>query len=257
MIKILTKKGLSHELNNEDSYFIDESNDLIVGAVFDGCSSGKRSHWASEVFKILFEKNKEILYVDSLLYKKEIEERVNKFFYEIIFQTEFMRSFLCLDKKSFLSTVILFLYHKEEKTFYCKFFGDGSIFLKKEGDEKFAEHVNDEGNMPNYLAYLLDQRSEIINHSIVRRKTIYNKNIIEFMVATDGIGSFNRLLSPNNYLAEESKDFSINPSYAKDFLIHENLFQAKENELEKKFAILSHEGWGINDDLTIIKYSPI
>lgn len=247
MLKILTKRGAAHELNSEDNYFLYEKGNIIGGAVFDGCSTGKRSHWASETFKILFEQYKYRYnhFFKDLNDRKHTENSTVYFLYTFLEKLEQLSDFLNLDNLNFLSTLVFFIYNKEQKILYCKFLGDGSLFLKKNDGERYLESTIDENNTPNYLAYLMNVDDEIKIESISERKTFHEKNVEEFIISTDGIDSF-RNLNPNY-------DY-VNIPDAKEYLINTPLFSDKESELGKKFNLLSKDNWVPQDDLTMIKY---
>lgn len=247
MIKILTKRGAAHELNSEDNYFLYEEGDIVAGALFDGCSTGQRSHWASETFKILFEgyKHRYNHFFRDLKNQKYIEHCALYFLYTLLDKLERLANFLNLDSANFLSTIIFFVYNKEQKILYCKFLGDGNLFLKKKSDESFIEYTIDENNVPNYLAYLMNIEEEVQIKSISERKTFYEENIEEFIISTDGIDSFINQNPNYDYLNIEN---------AKQYLIENPLFEDKASELGKKYNLLKNDHWVPMDDLTIIKY---
>lgn len=245
MIKILTKRGAAHELNSEDNYFLYEKDDLIVGAVFDGCSTGRRSHWTSETFKILFEKNKELLFFDSLKNIDIINVDVNYFLLVLISDLKGLKQNLNLSEFDFLSTIILFLYSKSENTFYCKFLGDGNIFFQIKESKRIYEHINDENNKPNYIAYLLNKPLPYIKNSLALRESFYYRDVERFVISTDGIDSFINQNPNYDYLNIEN---------AKEYLVETPLFEDKVSELGKKYNLLKEDHWVPMDDLTVIKY---
>lgn len=56
MISILNQRGGNHN-SCEDSVWVNDTEDFIVGGVFDGCSTGINSHWASQTIAYIFEYN--------------------------------------------------------------------------------------------------------------------------------------------------------------------------------------------------------
>lgn len=60
-IDTLIKMGKAHSLHCEDDYIVVENDNFLVAAVFDGCSSGVDSHYASTKHKYLMKEVAEIL----------------------------------------------------------------------------------------------------------------------------------------------------------------------------------------------------
>lgn len=240
MLKVLNKISSTHELHCEDSFFVHENENIIFGGVFDGCSTGEKSHWASENLVLLFDKHKNIIINSS---SNDIEHSSDYFILEIISNLKTVQEIFKVDQMHFLSTAIFFYYNKIEKAFYCKFFGDGSIFVKQ--NNKWLEYNNDENNMPKYLGYFINENYALIHDYIKTRKAIKYENITDFTITSDGIDSFVNIFPNKEDIIIES---------AKNYLLYDTQFNKLNSELGKKFNLLTKDHWIIKDDLTIIKY---
>ena len=219
MVSLLNRIG-NNKTRCEDSYLFKEDQDWIWGGVFDGCSSGINSAWASQTLVYIYDK-----------------VPVTEFLYETM-RADLWRKLDATIKmyditvEHLLSTAILFKYDKKNRVLAVRPLGDGVIFVNG------VKKVYDQDNLPDYLAYHIDNP--------YRLNTLYNIYPVEhydevenFHICSDGIDSF---------ALPQSKEKIQEPI---DFLISENL---SPNHLDRKFNILKKQGWIIHDDLTIIGY---
>ena len=121
-------RGGMHLLHCEDDFYVYEDEEVIVAAVFDGCSSGIDSHFASTMHKYCL---REVL-VDIPYIIREDDNRnfpfkdINESGKEIMFLL-FERIYRLNYKvnSEMLSTVVLTLVNKLTKEYFICFAGDG------------------------------------------------------------------------------------------------------------------------------------
>lgn len=247
MVSIINKRAINHDLHCEDNFFIFENGEKIIGAVLDGCSSGKDAWWASKLISNILSKIQQewndfsAITTDSSLWDAYVNE--------ILFQTSLkirdIVKVLDVDWESLLSTIVFFVYDKENEQLYVKFIGDGVFFVKKDGE--WYDIENNENNMPLYLGYYFDKENKSLMNFIQSRRTELVYGVEEFSISSDGIYSFSNI-----------KEKELKQSIPIEFLIKEDLtFRKLKHELGRKFNMLADSGWIINDDLTIIKYKNI
>jgi hypothetical protein len=250
MLSILNKRSSGHPNHCEDSYFVHEDDYKIVGAVLDGCSTGYNSHFASQFIAYSFDRI--CRQTNGFEYFHHPEPLWNDFVVDIFGQIAFdiritMRS-LDLTDMNFLSTIVFFVYMKEDRRLYVKFIGDGCVVVN-------GDYIrNDENNTPLYLAYYVDSHTNEIVNFINSRHTKTFSDVIDFSICSDGIDSFINLKNPH-----------LDQSIPIRFLIEDSRSVKLKNGLSKKFNILTnrsedlklddeHYWWDIQDDLTIIRY---
>ena len=246
MISILNKRAPTHPNWCEDNYWIKETKNLIIGAVLDGCSTGKDSHFASTLFKHLLERIHKTNYD---YYERESSLGIIEVYLWELWGVGREGKQLCsLSEMNLLSTVVMFVYNKETLQLTVKFVGDGVVYANGQ------EFVNDEANQPNYLAYHFEKSFEEAQKFINSRRMETFENVVDFSVCTDGIQSFVNLKNP-----------SLDPKIAVDYLVKDTRWVGMTHGLGKKFNILTNRvdeyklsdemcWWEIQDDLTIIRY---
>lgn len=192
----------SHTHNScEDTIFTYQKDGILSGGVFDGCSSGKNSHWASQTIAYLFENQlKKYPYMGKVLEDSTVKE-VLKSLHDIL-------GTLGIGFMHALSTCILFSYNESTKMLQVRIFGDGFFYVND------VEYSQDQKNEPDYLAY---HNSSDINLFLENYPIQTFFNVDSFKICSDGIESIQldqfhestldpmRLLflppSSNNYLA--------------------------------------------------------
>lgn len=244
MISILNKRSTTHPNWCEDNYFIKETDEFIVGAVLDGCSTGINSHFASTAFKYALEKAYNEQNTDFVDYEMYFYSLFNKVHITLVD----LKYILDLSDLQLLSTIVFFIYNKRDKELYVRFIGDGTIIVNG------VPYTNDESNAPDYLAYHVGVGFQ---NWILTRRVEQFVNVQNFAICTDGIDSFVNLKNPH-----------IPKQIAIDFLLQNDEYSALTNQLNKKFNILTNRDeelkrsdelywWDIKDDLTIIKYATL
>lgn len=245
MISILNKISAEHEIHCEDNYYLFEDENIIVGAVLDGCSTGINSHWASQTLQYCFK-----LYEKSFGFNEFIttfsngwDNDVNDILSYVATTLNKAKQVLGLEDMNLLSTIVFFVYNKNTKTLYVKFVGDGVFFYKKENIWYSIE--NDENNIPLYLGYYCNIPEKNLFNFLETRTTYILDEVEEFAISSDGIFSFK-----NN----KDNDEEIKITSPENYLIVDESFIKLKHELGKKFIGLRNDGWVIKDDLTVIKY---
>lgn len=243
MLSILNKRSVNHPNWCEDNYFIHEDEKILLGAVLDGCSSGTDSYWASKTISLFFDKlKKEQNNFEHFHYDNAWNFTTRELLLKLADHINLISKFLYLDENTFLSTIVFFVYHKQKQKLFVKFIGDGSFYY--EGvDGEYKQVVNDENNMPLYLAYYADRAENSLNNFLNSRPEFIIENVKDFSICTDGIDSF----AFNKYNAESEHDPKV-------FLLKDDFLTHLKAGLSRKFNILTKEGWVIEDDLTIIRY---
>lgn len=252
MIQILNRRSSTHPNHCEDSYWVEETDNHIVGAVLDGCSTGIDSYFASTTIRYCLQK----AFVHStnqsqLSTSTNYDDYTDQMIGDVAIDLRSVQKQLNLDVLNFLSTIIFFVYDKENKTLYVKFFGDGSVSACG------LEYTHDENNMPDYLAYHLNDSWSGFFKWVRNRKTLIFEEVETFAVCSDGIDSFVNVKNPH-----------LDRSIAKDFLLHSEQFSTLKTGLVKRFNILTNRNevfkssdelfcWDIQDDLTVIRYANI
>lgn len=188
-IDTLITMGKAHKLHTEDDYFVSEGDDYILAAVFDGCSSGVDSHYASTTHKYKLKSiTNDLIYLlrennnryhpykgtDEVL--KEIAFELCCHIYNMDYEVD----------KEMLSTAVLLLINKKTKEYSILFCGDGCCCV----DDDFHSIHDTNGNAVWYLSTVNPKDFLNYYNSYCRK---FNGNIEDGMVlsiSTDGIESF-------------------------------------------------------------------
>ena len=226
VIREILKIGSDHK-QCEDSTFKMVMDDYVFMAIFDGCSGGVDSHFASSLFKKILRKVIE----ESLVFKgtpNEISKIVlNKFFISLIA----IKNILTLNLDEILSTIVFSITDLSTKESFIIVSGDGAYMINEELVEV------DQNNQPDYIAYHLNKTFENV------WSTFYTQNysdVDDISVVSDGIFTFKNegILSieePINSLLKEQK------------LIK------SEAMLPRLCNILDRKGYYHYDDLSIVR----
>lgn len=178
--------GKYHPISGEDflyQHFLGEN--FIVGAVMDGCSSGKDSYFASTLYGKSLHKscralpNMKEIKPDFDLEKLD-KESIGSFILAQLFEDiKKIRRTLFLDVEEILSTLILMVFDVRNNSAWINISGDGLVVYN--GTVKEI----DQNNMPDYLSYHLDIRFEdwIKNHT----QTMELDEVRDISISTDGI----------------------------------------------------------------------
>jgi hypothetical protein len=235
VIRDVIKRGMDHKIYCEDSslsVIVDEKFAII--AAFDGCSTGVKSHFASELYAKLFKKcldflpkfdaNTNVCSIKSLL--------IEKFYYELLVAKVNLK----LDFTEMLSTFVLAVIDTALNEGTASISGDGLLFI----DGIKALDIDCPENAPNYMIYQIENGMSF--------HTMYDTTITHHMfhftktvaVTSDGMHTF-KSLTP--FDKKEVFDFLI---------VDENLLSSPAM-LKRKCTMLENKGIIHTDDLTIVR----
>ena len=236
IIREVCRRGKDHQNFCEDSSLVYQDDDFLHIAVFDGCSTGTDSHFASFFFSRMLRKTiKESLLADK---KEFLVGKVYRIFESFYQNLKANQKFIDISTKEFLSTIVYMLIDKNTKEGFGIIIGDGSIYV----DGKCELDINPPNNAPVYLAYYLERNDPFskVWSEIYRLGLTFPMN--EIVVVTDGIKSFRKLQG------------EITDKEIIDILIKDNRFIDLESMLERKCKILENiEKTVHTDDLSMIK----
>ena len=229
-IRTLVKKGEEHLTYCEDfSFYRVLEDDTIIAAVFDGCSDGITSHFASALLgKIL----KKCVSSYTAIKEEYIHVAMISIIYELFKETKFLRDRLNLVDLEIISTFI-FMIVKGNKVYIISS-GDGVI---KIGDDLII--LESPNNEPDYMAYHLD--SQFVDFYDTHLKEYSGTFTSSISISTDGILSFRNT---------EKGDVS---SEVIDFLLNDTNLLGSEAMLSRKYNILRKKGYVNFDDVCVIR----
>lgn len=223
-LRNVVRRGLDHALSCEDEALSTIFNDrLAIMVVFDGCSKGEKSSFASGLLGKIFRK---ILIQDKFYY----EEAVDEVSLENICRYTIRRAFLELKHivhylelvpKEVLATIVLAVVDLEKGEAHAIMIGDGSIYV-----DGHIESINCPGNQPQYLAYFLhyEEFKEVWHLSVAFSKSYKFEKTVAVM--SDGIDSFfNR--DAHRYVNEEERAMIIDTLLKSDRYLKSKIGLAK------------------------------
>lgn len=223
MLSTLNVRSQAHN-SCEDSIFAKETGDFIWGCVCDGCSTGLKSHFASQCICYIVENNG----------LHDLNICSNYSIQTIIHDLRRIKNIPKLSNMNFLSTCLLFFYDKVLKELHIRIFGDGYYYVNG------VEFKIDQNNTPNYIGYHLEDTNEDKNKYIEAHPVVIHHGVENFMVCSDGIKSIER-----GAFLENAK---LDPNAL--------LFSAPttENYLTRMWNKIKRDGFTLSDDLSIVSY---
>lgn len=240
------RKGTDHDVFCEDFKVIEDSGRYFIGAVFDGCSGGNESHFASSLFGKIF---KQILYNGSMS-GNTIEDRVKDFMRKFVNKLFEAKVVLELEENDLVTTFIMLVYDKVHGEAVVITVGDGIIHCDGEIIElentRFQHADSNYKNMPDYIAYDINELGLDKTYFDVwyDRHVNVNKFIDpqDISIATDGLLTFNTPLIDIDIL---------------DFLLINDKWMKNKIMLSKKVNILRTKHKTVHkDDISIIRIIP-
>lgn len=255
-IRTLITRG-QDKLRCEDDFLVYEEGDYIITAVFDGCSSGIDSHFASTLCKITL---KNVLSRDLWNEFKYLPEDKDPLYEnDMIFLKSIIEEFICGDlnyalneldldvNTELLSTCVICMFNKITHKCNIIFCGDGVCYID---GEVYAPH-DENGNSVYYFstcgfdkARSRKEQRKLLNEYfdkycfMVEDKTV-NETVA---IASDGIDSFKDMYGINK--VEE----------ARDVFFKENRFSTMNVMLKRLYNIFIKSNSCINqDDCTIVR----
>jgi hypothetical protein len=216
----LLRKGEAHPVYCEDFLWTFENETQAVGAVFDGCSGGKESHFASALI------GKTLRNYATLPTLKAMVKATFQDLKKIV-------KLLNLDAEDeLLATVLLALYDKDTQKCEILVIGDGFVLI----DDKL--HEIDQNNQPDYLGYHLEDDFEIWWST----QRIYRvEKPQKIAISTDGIDTFrtNKIdlpedFNPINFLLFDSQWVNL-----------PTMLHRKANILHTQYGYLPYDDIGV------------
>lgn len=189
------RKGEDHPVFCEDFMLTEDRGRYFYGAIFDGCSSGNESHFASSMFGKVFRHVIE----DDNIYGETIEEKAKFLIKKFVYKLVESKAVMHLEVGDMLATFMLLMYDKVHGEAMVLTVGDGLIYCDGEmtelKNEKFKDEFPDDYmNRPDYIAYnlgVVGGEKHVFDfwyaESVNKMKFIDPKNI---GIASDGILTF-------------------------------------------------------------------
>jgi len=237
-------RGSNHDDFCEDNFCLHEFNEkYFLCAVFDGCSGGIESYFASSLFRKSmnsFNANRRFKYQDSF-------EILYEWIWYLVQKIKASKNLLDLNEGELLSTCITMVYDTENNEGYILAIGDGVVVIDGE--------INsiDQDNMPDYLTYHLDKLNSIddVERWVDNHKQLYKiLNIKDVSICTDGVESYkfdsSKLLARTlDTQAPDPIRYMTIDAERKDKL---TMLQRKNNILRTQYGLVHR------DDLAIIRF---
>lgn len=232
---VVSRRGCSHPDWNEDNFYITQAERYILGAVFDGCSTGTDSYFASKLFANVFRQT--LSKATELIDPDQFSSLVYSFFCAILKVARTLQ----LGMNELLSTAVFFMYSTGTSELQVRFFGDGAVFLNHDTNG-LEEIKNDELNHPDYLAYSLKEivRNNKFDEYWHCKKSLHTITN-DFCISTDGIYTFRKM----NDTAP-----AMDPI---QYLVQDRFLYKNQASLRRKLNILKSNGFEHEDDVTLIR----
>lgn len=243
--RTLIERGSSHKLRCEDDLFTLEFNSYIIGAIFDGCSSGTDSHFSSTLLKKILKRivndavhdkqfnlkwdNKESHDVNIVkgLALRLHEESNSKSLMELINYVH---------NSDLLSTVTIILVNKIINRYTVLFCGDGVLSV----DGEITTIHDEDGDMVDYLV----PQDESQVQTYIDNRPLYQGYFKKTVsISSDGIDTFKDQFGENQ--SKEAKELLFNST---DFYKQNIMLNRKYNMLIKVYKYLNQ------DDVSIIRF---
>lgn len=237
LVRTVLKKGTDHFVNCEDDLFFSNFEPYYVGAIFDGCSTGEKSHFASSLYsKILNKtlKSKTIQMFDDGDFS--LEDIAKQTFIKFFNKLKKIKHTLSLNYLEIESTFIIAIIKNNQA--YIIVSGDGCIMV--DDNEIKLESVD---NAPDYLSYHLNEKVlDVYENNIKKYKFDNIQNGLS--ICSDGIYSF------------RNPDASKTSANVIEDLLYDKKLIDSEAMLARKYNILtnSKNGFSNYDDLSIVRF---
>ncbi len=236
-MKIYTalQKGKQHKNFCEDFLLtLQVSENLFIGAVSDGCSSGRDSHLASAITCKLINKIVADQRLGEDLNPEQIGDLILTQFIDELKKIKFQ---LHLETEELLATLMLLIVNKKHNQAYIASLGDGVISFDG------SIYQIDQDNMPDYPAYHLNDNEQSLQNYLYQN-TFNIENPSQISIATDGVFTFRY---------QRVSDNEIDFSYT-DYLLTDEVFAEYDNMLTRKiFTLKSQHHVEPADDVAIIR----
>jgi len=231
IVRNVLRKGSEHE-HCEDSllYTIDKNKPYLYLAIFDGCSNGIDSHFASNLYKKIFKK---ILVDPREKDGNNLSEITNFILFEFFQELYNIKRNLNLIDNELLSTIVFAIINYETDECLITFSGDGLFCVNT------TPITVDVGNAPQYTPYFFSHIKGFyeFQHSL---QSFGFENIKNLSICSDGILTF--------YNIDRKKEDVV------ERLLIDDTIQKSKAMLSRKVNMLSKENIHYLDDLSIIRY---
>jgi len=246
-IHSIVRKGSEHPVFCEDFLIQAKSGRFLLGAVFDGCSGGDDSHFASSLQGKIFRQVNEA----GALFGDSLEGLAKEFMRKFVKKMFDVKVALDLQQNDMLATFIMIIYDTVKGEALTMTIGDGIICCDGEftiiDNDRFKELRPDMyTNMPDYISYDLVELGldkTLFDVWFDRRVTL-TKFIDpqDISIATDGLLTFNTPIEEFDIL---------------NYLLVDDKFINNKTMLAKKVNILRTKHKTIHkDDISIIRLIP-
>jgi hypothetical protein len=145
--EFLIKKGTSHPVFCEDFFVIEESEHWLMTAVFDGCSSGTDSHFASTLLAKLARK----AFRYHAKNNNSADSLAKNIIQSLVYDLLKVMNDLIISKMELLSTIIIAIVDKDTNRAFVFVQGDGVIVC--DGKTEIFDH----DDKPDYLIYDIEK----------------------------------------------------------------------------------------------------
>ncbi len=240
----LLKRGNSHADYCEDNLFVHSWNDeFVLAAVFDGCSSGEDSYFASALLAKITKK----VCLSYTLSSQNIDIVLQEILFLIVENYHKQANTLALSTNELLSTILISITDINTKQSEIICIGDGFFAVNGQAIEI------DQQNKPNYLAYNLSDIAVLEKFNqwytdFPQKYSFYNVN--DLSIATDGILSFVIHSNDQKLIMAEEK----NKITSIEFLIKDTKLNALKIMQYRKYNMIKRLYGLINyDDLAMIR----
>ena len=250
-IDTLISRGRLHNLHCEDDLYVYENADLIIAAVFDGCSSGKDSHFASTMHKYMLNRICNDIYsvtaisdsyvIDGGKTVENILRVLNNSIWSLDYETD----------KEMLSTVVLLLIDKHTGSGHICVAGDGCFNRVYKGMDYFESVHDANGNAVWYMSTVRPGDFDKYFSNYCRHTDFTLSDTSEVSISTDGLESF-----VSQYGASKTED-------AKRIFFNTHVYEEKYRNMplqrlynivtKGKCTAIGNETILNGDDFTMIK----
>jgi serine/threonine protein phosphatase PrpC len=249
IIKTLLKRGedFEHTVNCQDALRVVEANNFLYFAVFDGCSGGEESHFASSLFSKTFREVTSNMASHIDIAGGNLETNVRFIVHMISRKIAQAKNLLDLTIDELLATMVICGIDKKTHDCFICAFGDGFYSVNGEHhtilNTRFLTMESGD-NRPDYLGYnlhLLQNFQEFERWFSQKSEIYFFKNVKTVTIASDGINTFKK-----SHLSK----FDVDPI---EFLINDETWIDNAIMLERKYNVLRKNHIINADDISIVR----
>ena len=229
------QRGTSHTNYCEDFLMaMPVSENIFVGMVSDGCTSGKHSHFASALQCKIMRKVILNTFIDE---KEELSLLALRLLKKLISELRQFKIDYFLQVTDLLATFNFLIYNKITNQVYITTLGDGAVLI----DNTLYEI--DQDNRPDYLGYHLDDSEEVLALYLTEN-TFSIVNPKQVAIASDGVFSFQHTRQTDSISENTFGEFLLTDTSFKEY---DNMIQRKINIIQSKYKAFAY------DDIAVIR----